>query len=408
MDYIKRTLEDFILRASEQFPVILVMGPRQVGKTTFLQHLSQKERKYITLDDPLLATGAREEPKLFLERYKDPVLIDEIQYAPQLLPYIKMRVDKEKKPGQFWLTGSQQFHMMKGVKETLAGRMGILNLLGLSQWEYNRKAEKGKPFLPTLSHLTEREKEHQPLSLDQLYERIWRGSFPAVALNKNANVDLYYSSYVQTYLQRDVRDLANIGNMTDFLKFLKACAARTAQILNFSSLAKDVGISPNTAKNWLSILEASGIIYLLESYSSNVTKRVIKAPKLYFLDTGLACYLTQWPTSKALEEGLMSGAMFETFVVSEIVKSYWHTAKRAPIYYYRDSDLKEIDLLIESGQTLHPVEIKKTGAPNKNDLKHFGVLQGIKQPVGEGCIISMVDTIVPLTKGVNAVPVSMI
>lgn len=408
MTYIKRTLEDFILKATKQFPVLLVTGPRQVGKTTFLQHLSKDNRKYVTLDDPILAALARDEPKLFMERYEGPILIDEIQYAPQLLPYIKMQVDEEKKAGYFWLTGSQQFQMMKGVKETLAGRVGILNLLGLSQWEYNGKAENGTPFLPTLDVLKEREEGYHPLLLNELYKRIWRGSFPAIALNNEMDGNLYYSSYVQTYLQRDVRDLANIGNASAFLKFLRGCAARTGQLLNFSHLAKDADISPNTAKNWLSILQASSIIYLLESYSNNVSKRVVKAPKMYFLDTGLASYLTQWPSPEALEKGVMSGAIFETFIISEITKSYWHNGMQAPLYYYRDSDLREIDLLIVRNQKIYPIEIKKSGSPDKDALKHFGVLQDLKQATGEGCVISMVDTVLPIAHGCNAVPASMI
>ncbi|MBU6475866.1 MAG: AAA family ATPase, partial [Alphaproteobacteria bacterium] len=261
--YIERTLEGFLKKAAGQFPVTLVTGPRQVGKTTILQHLSKDERTYVTLDDPTLATLAREEPSLFLQRFKPPVLIDEIQYAPELLPHIKMAVDKERKNGMFWLTGSQQFQLMQGVTESLAGRVGIVNLLGLSLKELQHHAGKAVPFLPTEKQLQDRLKISSSLSLQDIYRVIWRGSYPALALNDKADRDLFYRSYIQTYLQRDIRDLANVGDEGTFLKFLRATAARTGQLLNMSDMARDADVSVTTAKRWLSILEASGIIYLL-------------------------------------------------------------------------------------------------------------------------------------------------
>jgi predicted AAA+ superfamily ATPase len=351
--YIKRTITEFLIKASRQFPVLLVTGPRQVGKTTCLQHTARKDRAYVTLDDPQSRALARDDPGLFLQRFEPPVLIDEIQYAPELLPLIKIAVDRNKKGGDYWLIGSQQFHMMANVSESLAGRVGILQLLGFSSRELAGRSDWVEPFSTDRNAPS----HSNPLSLMALYERIWRGSFPAMTPRNlkaptigegsgcgegaggdgNARVredlpdrDLFYSSYVQTYLQRDVRSLANVGDEIAFLKFLRAAAGRTGQILNMTDISRDAGIAPNTAKKWLSILKASGIIYLLEPYHTNLTKRMVKAPKLYFLDTGLAAYLTEWSSYKTLEAGAMSGAIFETWVINEIIKSYWHAGNPHP------------------------------------------------------------------------------
>lgn len=434
--YLKRTIEGFLQDASRQFPVLMVAGPRQVGKTTLLQHLSRQNRVYVTLDDPTLAALARDEPALFLQRFEPPVLIDEIQYAPELLPHIKMRVDRERKAGLYWLTGSQQFQLMKGVSESLAGRVGIVNLLGLSLKELYGKADAAMPFLPIAGQLRERQKTSSTLSLKDVYRIIWRGSYPVMwqlnpgdgwgdmdfgngegdgygdgraALKSNGvDRDLFYSSYVQTYLQRDVRDLANVGDASAFLKFLRAAAARTGQILNMSDMARDVGVSAPTAKNWLSILEASGVIYLLEPYHSNATKRLVKAPKLYFLDTGLCAYLTEWSSPETLEAGAMSGAILETFIFTEILKSYWHNGKRAPLYYYRDKDKKEVDLLIVQDETLYPLEFKKTAAPDRNASRSFRALETLGKPIREGGVICLSETLLPITENVNAIPVGLL
>lgn len=406
--YTERTLENFLKTANKQFPVTLVTGPRQVGKTTILQHLGKDERAYVTLDDPTLATLAREEPALFLQRFAPPVLIDEIQYAPELLPHIKMAVDKVRKNGLFWLTGSQQFQLMKGVTESLAGRVGIVNLLGFSLKELQGHAGKASPFLPVGKNLKDRLKISLALSLQDVYQIIWRGSYPAIALNAKADRDLFYSSYIQTYLQRDVRDLANVGDESTFLKFLRAAAARTGQLLNMSDMARDAAISVPTAKRWLSILEASGIIYLLEPYHSNATKRLVKAPKLYFLDTGLCAYLTEWSSPETLEAGAMSGAILETFMFTEILKSYWHNGRRAPLYYYRDKDKKEIDLLIVQDGAAYPLEFKKTAAPDKAMARNFGLLEPLKMPVKEGGIVCLAETLLPIAKGVSAIPVGLL
>ena len=406
--YAQRTLETFIRQAGRQFPVLLVTGPRQVGKTTLLRHLADSGRTYVTLDDPTLAVIAREEPALFLERFRPPVLVGEIQYAPELLPHIKMYVDQKRQPNLFWLTGSQPFHLMRGVSESLAGRVGIVNLLGLSLSEIQGTAAEHTPFLPRPETLESRIANRPALDLGALYTAIWRGSFPAIALNRDMDRDLFYSSYVQTYLQRDVRDLANVGNETSFVKFLRAAAARTGQLLNLSDLARDANISPNTAKSWLSILETSGIVYLLEPYHTNLTKRLVKAPKLYFLDTGLCAFLTEWSTSETLEAGAMSGAILETWVISEILKSWRNSGKRPALYFYRDRDKKEIDLLIDQDDTLYPLEIKKTASPRQDSVRHFGVLNRLNRTIGSGGLLCMVKTALPINSDVSAIPVWII
>lgn len=406
MSYKTRTLEQFFERATEQFPVMLVTGPRQVGKTTFLRHLADASRTYVTLDDPMVCALAKEDPALFLQRFRPPVLIDEIQYAPQLLPHIKMAVDRDRTAGQFWLTGSQQFHLMKGVSESLAGRVGVINLLGFSQRELRDDAA-AAPFVPLPEVISQRDNSPTVL-LPELFQNIWLGSFPALHQAIPAERDLFYSSYVQTYLQRDVRDLANVGDEASFLRFLRACAARTGQMLRMQDLCRDSDINHATGKRWLSILENSGIVYLLEPYHSNINKRLVKTPKLYFLDTGLAAYLTEWSTAATLEAGAMSGAFLETWVVSEILKSWWHNGKRAPLYYYRDKDTKEIDVLLHQDGTLYPIEIKKSANPDKHAVRHFKVLETLKQPIGAGAVISLAPMRLPISESVERIPVGML
>lgn len=404
--YTKRTLKEFVLKSSRQLPVLLVTGARQVGKTTFLQHISEKQRAYVTLDDPIIMSLAKGDPALFMQRFPPPVLIDEIQYAPELLPYIKMTVDKSRKPGMFWLTGSQQFQLMKGVSESLAGRVGIVNLLGFSRQEIIGRGDKSHPFLPIPDEIQTRVKQGAAISLKQLFKIIWRGSFPAIALSEDLDRDLFYSSYVQTYLQRDVRDLARVGDEMAFLRFLRASAARTGQLLNLSELARDADVTPSTAKTWLSILQASGQIFLLEPYHTNVTKRLVKTPKLYFLDTGLCTYLTEWSSSETLEAGAMSGAALETWVFAEILKSYLHNGRRAPFYFYRDKDKKEIDLLIIQDRTIYPIEIKKTASPKKDDVRPFSILEKLKMPIGSGGVICLSEHSIPLTESSSSIPIS--
>ena len=404
--YISRTIEQSILKAGESLPVLLVTGARQVGKTTLLRHLGGQERAYVTLDDPLVLNLARQDPALFMQRFLAPVLIDEIQYAPELLPYIKMAVDNDRRPGQFWLTGSQQFQVMKNVSESLAGRVGILHLLGLSRQECLGQGKKQKPFLPSLELF--QKSDGGNITLQELYATIWRGSFPALALDGDMDRDLFLSSYVQTYLQRDVRYLAQVGDEMAFLRFLRAAAARTGQLLNMAEMARDADVVPNTAKRWLSILQASGLVYLLEPYYNNVTKRLVKSPKLHFLDTGLAAYLTEWSSPETLEAGAMSGAILETWILGELLKSWQHNGLRAPFYYYRDTDGKEIDLLIVQDGTLYPLEFKKTASPDKNAVRHFSVLEKLGMPVGIGGVVCLAGQALPLTERAWCVPVGWV
>lgn len=398
--YFKRTLSSFLQDASKTFPVVFITGPRQVGKTTLLEHLLEEDRAYVTLDDPQIRLLAKNDPAMFFQRYKAPLLIDEIQYAAELFSYIKMIVDKEKKTGMFWLTGSQQFHLMKNISESLAGRVAILDLQGLSQNEkFNNPIR--PPFLPA-NNL----EKVADLDLKSVYEIILKGSYPALYAREDVDRRLFYSSYLRTYLERDVRDLLKISDEQKFITFLQVAAARTGQLLNYADIARDVDVSLNTIKSWISILQTSGLIYLLQPYYNNINSRAIKTPKLYFLDTGLCCYLTGWNSSETLEASAMSGAIFETYVVSEIIKSYWHNGKQIQIYFYRDKEKKEIDVLIEENGKLYPIEIKKSANPATKDIKNFSMLDTISKPKGQGAIICFSNNYLPLTKDVTIIPVS--
>ncbi len=401
--YIKRTSEDVIQKLSKQFKVVLVTGARQVGKSTLLKHCDEN-RNYVSLDDLSERELAINEPKLFLETHKAPLIIDEIQYAPELLSYIKLIVDKSDKKGQYWLTGAQQFHLMKNVSESLAGRVGILDLMGLSLVELSQTPN-NEPFFPDLEYIEKRRENHKNYSTSNIFKIIYNGSFPALN-NQDEFQDrnAFYSAYIRTYIERDIRDLSSISNEMKFLNFIRVVAARTGQVLKYSELANAVDISEPTAKTWLSVLVSSNIVYLLEPYYRNITKRMTKMPKIYFLDTGLCSYLTGWSSPEVIEKGAMNGAFFETFVVSEILKSYRHNGERPLIYWYRDTQQKEIDLLIERDGKLHPIEIKLTSNPNKSMLKHFKVLDN----QGYGGLICMRESDIPLTEDVSAIPISYI
>ncbi|KAF0092042.1 MAG: ATPase [Fusobacteria bacterium] len=403
--FINRALESIVKEVSNTYPVLLVTGPRQIGKTTLLERVAEENRKYVSLDDPVARRLAKEEPLLFLQRYEPPIIIDEIQYAPELLPYIKLHVDKNKTNGDFWLTGSQMFQMMKDVSESLAGRVGILPMQGLSISELNKLPN--EPYTTDTKRLLARSQVAKKMNLHEAYERIYKGSMPALFINEQS-VERFYASYVDTYIHRDIRDLTQVADEMQFHRFLTACAARTSQMVNYAELAKDVGITSPTAKKWLSLLITSGIIVLVEPYFNNALKRIVKAPNMYFMDTGLCAYLTRWTSSESLEISAMSGAFFETFVVSEIIKSYLNAGKRAPLFYYRDSDQKEIDLIIEENGLLQPIEIKKSANPKNNSGRHFSILEKTGKVYGSGSIICMSDDLLPINKEVWAVPVWLI
>ncbi|MEY3182348.1 MAG: hypothetical protein RLZ35_333 [Pseudomonadota bacterium] len=404
--YIERTIKVSLLKASAAFPAIMVTGPRQIGKTTLLQHCSEPNRRYVTLDDLNERALAKSDPELFFKRNPPPILIDEVQYAPELFSYIKIICDRERKPGLFWLTGSQKFHLMRHISESLAGRIAILDLLGLSQTEISNQPCDNQPLLPTESWLNNaRIHATKEFHLMDIYKRIWTGSFPQIALQPETDRDLFYRSYIQTYIQRDVRQITNITNETGFYNFLRAAAARTGQLLNYADLAKDADINHRTVKDWLNILETSGIIYLLRPYHTNIVDRLIKTPKLYFLDTGLCSYLTRWQSVESLEAGAMSGHILETYVFTEILKSYWHNGKEAYFNFYRDKDDKEIDLIINQNNTLYPIEIKKTANPSANAPRNFNFLSKLKQNIGHGLVICLIERDIPLSREVDAVPI---
>lgn len=405
MEYIYRNIEITINKAAKMFSTVLITGARQVGKTTLLKHMTS-DIPYLTLDDPILLQSALEEAGSFFKTTPPPVIVDEIQYAPNLFSYIKMSADDSGKKGQFFLTGSQQFKMMKNVSESLAGRIGIINLLGLSLREIKNDTF-NEIFVPTEEYFAKRKISVKQVEYKELWEIIHKGSMPAIYADA-LDWQMFYASYTKTYIERDVRELTQVGDELKFIKFMTAIASRTSQMLNLSSVANEVGISAPTADRWLSILISSNIVYLLQPYYNNITKRAVKTPKLYFLDTGLAAYLTKWNTPEVLEAGAMAGAFFETFVVAEILKSNYNAGVLEPaFYYYRDKDAKEVDILIEQNGTLYPVEIKKTSNPGKKHIDNFLVLEKIKGvKVGTGGVICMYEKSVRLNDKNVTIPVT--
>ncbi len=407
MHYIKRNLEKVVAQVTKEYPVVLVTGPRQVGKTTMLQKLMEgTERGYVTLDDLNDRSLAKNDPELFLQLHKPPVLIDEVQYAPELFTYIKKYADKNHEPGAFWLTGSQVFKLMQGVQESLAGRVAVLSLTSLSQAEIS--GVEMKPFTIELEKLSEREKERDKTDARGIFERIYRGSMPAIVSGANSNSQIFYSSYLSTYIERDIRDLSDAIDSLKFLKFMTAAAARCGQMVNVADIAQDADINQTQAKNWLGILETLGIIFYLHPYSNNLLKRLVKTPKLYFYDTGLVCYLTKWSSADTLESGAMNGAILENYVVAEIAKTYWNCGMEPYMYYYRDKDAKEIDIVLEHDGVLNPIEIKKTSNPGTELTKVFELLDKSSTPRSKGAIICMKPGLGAIDRDNYIVPIWMI
>ncbi len=408
--FYERTVKQTILNVNETFPVLLVTGPRQVGKSTLLESLAEEGRKIVSLDNPTIRALAKTDPELFLQRYSPPVMIDEVQYAPELFPYIKTIVDKRKKNGDFWLTGSQMFRMMQNVTETLSGRVGIVPMLGLTNSEIH--GNHFAPFDADVQQLIARLGQAKSMTVTEVFERIYKGSMPAVYKDDKMNLSIFYESYLDTYISRDIRELDTVANETAFLQFVKAVAARTATVVNYEALASEVGISAPTAKTWLSLLISCGVVTLIQPYANNALKRVIKSPRMYFLDTGLCAHLLGWGSPEVLENSAMSGAFFETWVVAEIYKSYLNAGKKPPLYYYRDSNKKEIDLIIYQNATVYPIEIKKSTAP-ANAVKNFSVLHvlentseeelftdaaQLKTTVGTGLVVCLASDVLPVDK----------
>lgn len=408
MQYITRELERKFMQMDSFFKVVLVTGARQVGKTTMLKHLAKgTNRTYVTLDDLMARELAQTDPALFFQTYKPPILIDEVQHAPQLFEHIKLICENIEETGQFWLTGSQQYSMMKHVRETLAGRIGILELYSLSQRE-----KKGilfdKPLDFSIETLQERQNAISPNDITEVFEHIWRGGMPQV---QNADEEMrqeYYSSYVDTYLMRDVAEVGGVTNSAKFMKLLRTCAALTAEQVNYATLATAADISEPTAKDWVRILEGLGIVYLLQPYSNNELKRLVKTPKLYFYDTGLCAYLSMWLTRDTLMNGAASGHYFENYVVTELLKNYAYGKTKANISYYRDSNAKEIDVFVELNGYIHPLEIKKSASPNRKEVKKYELLDKASIPRGNGGIVCMCDKPMPIDEKNAFIPSNLI
>ena len=410
--FVPRRLGDHLRRLARSFPVLLLTGPRQVGKTTLLRHLGDAEtpaRRYVSLDEAVPRQLALEEPELVLQRYPAPVIIDEVQHAPGLLAALKPLADRSTRSGRhggWWLTGSQHFPLMREVSESLAGRVGVVAMLGLSQAEESLRRLDTAPFRPDrLEANRESPSGETPTELLDVFERIVRGSFPRLVHPDAPPIESFYGSYVQTYIERDVRALLSITDLAAFQRFLRVAAARTGQLLNYSDLARDVGIAVSTAREWLHLLEATYQVLLLRPYYANIGKRQVKTPKLYFLDTGLVCYLTGWRSAETASSGAMAGALLETQVVAEIVKSYWHSGREAPVWFFRTRDGKEVDLLIAEDGQLFPVEVKLTARPSTTrDLRGIRALERTGAPVGHGALVCLIRDGVPLSATVDAVP----
>lgn len=409
MGYIKRCMQDVFLKLNKQYPAILITGPRQVGKTTMLQELIKlegKNRHYVSLDDLNVRALAKSDPAMFFQIHQPPVFIDEVQYAPELFTYIKISVDQNHRPGDFWMTGSQLFKLMHGVQESLAGRVALLHLSPLSQQEIYM----GQPgaFSLELETLQKKQAITSAITTPQIFERIFLGGMPALISQKYDDRGIFYSGYLSTYLERDVRELSGSIDSLKFLNFITAVAARTSQMVNYKGIADDCDIDQTTAKSWLRILEMLGIVFYLHPYSNNVLKRTIKTPKLYFYDTGLVCYLTKWSSFETALNGAMNGALLENYVISEIQKSYQNVGKESYLYYYRDKDAKEIDLLIEGDGRLYPIEVKKSATPEKKMMSNFSVIEKSPLQRGTGAVICTVEKLGAFDRDNLIIPVSLI
>jgi len=407
MNYIKRDIEAFVLDTSKEYAGILITGPRQVGKTTMLRQLMDDSRHYVTLDDLDERRLAKEDPALFLSLHPVPVLIDEVQYAPELFSYIKIAIDNGAAPGAFWLAGSQSFRLMELAQESLAGRIAIFHLTALSQHEIYGSGE-NTPFTLELSKLQERAQRGAQTDAVGIYQRIWNGAMPGMASGKYTNREIFYRSYIQSYIERDVSDMVERIDKLGFLDFIRAIACRCGQQLNIHDIASDVGCSADTVKRWLGILENSDIIFYLRPYSNNLLKRTIKTPKLYFFDTGLVAYLTKYSSSEILLNGAINGAILENYTISEIRKSYINAGMDCLMYYYRDRDSKEIDVVIEADGKLHPLEIKKSTRPGTELASTFKVLDAASVPRGAGAILCLREGLSAVDRQNYIIPIWMI
>lgn len=401
--YIKRDMEGLVLSLSEEYSCVLVSGPRQVGKSTMLKHIMTSDRNVVTLDDLNERALAKADPEMFLAMHPAPVLIDEVQYAPELFPYIKMRIDNGAPAGSYWLTGSQAFKLMKLAQESLAGRVALLHLSSISQNEFYGSGE-NRPFSVSVEEIAKRSRERIPTDVNGMFERVFKGTMPGHISGKYTNRDVFYSSYLQTYLERDVSEMIDGVDKVRFLDFIRAAACRAGQQLNVHAIASDVGIADDTASRWLEVLEKSDIIFYLRPYSNNLLKRTVKIPKMYFFDTGLVAYLTRYSSPDILANGSINGAILENYIVSEIRKTYLNAGMECYLHYYRDKDTKEIDLIIESDGLLHPLEIKKAATATLSMVSSFSVLTKSSIPTGIGGVLCLKESFTALNKDVLVIP----
>ncbi len=408
MAYIKRTLEKSIMSISEDYSCLLLIGPRQVGKTTMLEHLMKgTERKRVTLDDVENRRLAKNDPLLFLEMHPAPVLIDEVQYAPELFSYIKIKVDEGAAPGSYWLTGSQAFQLMELAQESLAGRTAIVHMSALSQSELYGDGDT-EPFAVTLEAVNERKKHLTKCTSTEMFDRVWQGGMPGHRSGKYKDRDVFYSSYIQTYINRDVTDLIPGVDKLLFADFIRAAACRAGQMLNVHDIALDVGVSDDTAKRWLQVLEKSEVIFYLRPYSNNLLKRTVKTPKLYFFDTGLVAYLAKYSSPEILMNGAINGAILENYVVAEIKKTWLNSARECLMHYYRDKDTNEIDMVIETDGQLYPLEIKKSTNPGTELVSAFKILDRGSIPRDTGAILCLREELSAIDRNTFIIPIWMI
>ena len=397
-----RTLQWAAERASQTFKCVLVNGPRQVGKTWLLKRMAEEGRRCVTLDDPFARQFARRDPEGFIRAFPAPAFIDEIQYAPGLFPYIKMAVDGSNARGQYWMTGSQQFRLMEGVTESLAGRVAVLRLQGLTQREVRGDGGEA-PFHPGGGGAEVGDGEDLP-GLKETFDRIAGGGFPEALAVDGMDLGLFFSSYVGTYLERDVRELVSASMESAFLDFLRVLASRTAQELNFHSLSRETGVSVPTARSWVSILETSGLVYRLRPWRANVAKRTVDTPKIHFLDTGLCCALCGLKTGAEAAASPLAGALLESFVVGEVLKSYWHAGQEPQAHYYRDHDGREIDLLLWERGKLWPVEVKRNATPDVREIvRTWETLRTAGLPLGDGAVACTARRELPTGRGIRVV-----
>ena len=415
--YVRRDIEKLLLEVAESFQVITLYGSRQVGKTTTVDHLFGGDFDFVTLDDTEELALALTNPRAFLESHPWPLIIDEVQKAVGLLSEVKRIVDAQRKVWMkndeprklmFVLTGSNQFELQEGISESLAGRTAVINMSGFTQME--KRATQGALFTVDFESLMQKQRAHPGLyrSGRDIFEDIFQGGMPDICTGESAR-DIYYKAYIDTYIEKDIRKLINASSEMQFRKFISLIALRTAQQVVYSEISNALGINVETCKRWISILQTSGIIFLLEPYMANASKRIIKAPKLYFMDTGLCAYLCKWPDAGMLADCAMSGAFFETYVVSEIIKSFYNNGvePRQYLYYYRDIDKKEVDILLVKDGALYPVEIKKGMAPSK-PTKNFKVLEKYKMPIMRGMVIDNAERMRALNDNAFVFPVSLL